>query len=272
MDVSELKNLKWDLVPREFVIVDVETTGLDSDKDRILEIGAVHFEKSDYLKTGEVNSFQVFIKQDKPIPSDATAINNITDEMVAEGDYEYVALQKFIDFIGDKQLFAYNAKFDRGFLRNALERNNVNHNRHAFTIQDIYAQAKKYIHGLPNRKLETIATKTGWRGGVAHRAVNDCAMALHVFIYIKNLEYSIKLEAAKEANLTLKEFEKYTELSNKHLDYQESSSVAVQSAPKLASDYDYPSTHTDTLAFPQISRQIMMSTLKWRKQMQAVLL
>ena len=49
MEVSELKQFHWDSIPNEFVIVDVETSGLDEFNDRILEIGAVHFIKSDFL-------------------------------------------------------------------------------------------------------------------------------------------------------------------------------------------------------------------------------
>jgi DNA polymerase III alpha subunit (gram-positive type) len=80
--IEQINNFNWDLIPDEFVIFDVETTGLDFSKDRIIEIGAIIFNKKEYLAKKEVISFQVFIKQDNPIPSEATAINNITDEMV----------------------------------------------------------------------------------------------------------------------------------------------------------------------------------------------
>lgn len=182
MDVAELKKFHWDSIPDEFVIVDVETTGLNEFNDRILEIGAAHFVKSDYLTTGEVTTFQVFIKQDKPIPLEATVINKITDEMVAGGDTEYEALSSFFDFVGKKRLFAYNAKFDKGFLDQAIKRSGYQLQRPTFAITDIYSLAKKYVHHLPNRKLETIARSSGYKLEGAHRAVNDCAMALHVLI------------------------------------------------------------------------------------------
>ena len=241
MDVSELKQFHWDSIPNEFVIVDVETSGLNEFSDRILEIGAVHFVKSDYLTTGEVTTFQVFIKQDKPIPSEATAINNITDEMVADGDDEHEALSKFFDFVGKKRLFAYNAKFDKGFIEQAIKRSGYQLKRPTFTIADIYALAKKYVHHLPNRKLETVARSSGYKLEGSHRAVNDCAMALHVFIYLKNVEYAIKKDAAASANLTIKEFEKFNEESNSHLDI-EHKIEAAKTTKSHTTYYDYPST------------------------------
>jgi DNA polymerase III epsilon subunit family exonuclease len=242
MNISELKQFHWDSIPNEFVIVDVETTGLDEFSDRILEIGAVHFVKSDYLTSGEVTTFQVFIKQDKPIPSEATAINNITNEMVADGDTEHEALSKFFDFVGKKRLFAYYAKFDKGFIEQAIKRSEYQLQRSTFAITDIYALAKKYVHHLPNRKLETIARSSGYKLEGAHRAVNDCAMALHVFIYLKNVEYAIKKDAAASANLTIKEFEKFNEESNSRIDDELKTSAVIPSKP-LTTYYDYPSTH-----------------------------
>lgn len=218
MEIAELKKLRWELIPNEFVILDLETSGLDSINDSILEIGAVHFVKSDFLKSGEVTTFQVFIKQDKPIPKEATAINGITDEMVADGDSELDALAKFFDFIGTKRLFAYNSKFDKSFLVQAIQRNNFKYLRPSFAISDIYALAKKYIHHLPNRKLATIAKSIGSNQDGAHRAVNDCVMALHVFLYLKNVEFEVKSDAAESVNLSIKELEKMNEYSNRHLD------------------------------------------------------
>lgn len=240
MNVNELKQFHWDSIPNEFVIVDVETSGLNEFNDRILEIGAVHFVKADYLASGEVTTFQVFIKQDKPIPSEATAINNITDEMVADGDDEHQALSKFFDFVGKKRLFAYNAKFDKGFIEQAIKRTGYQLQRPTFTITDIYALAKKYVHHLPNRKLETVARSSGYKLEGAHRAVNDCAMALHVFIYLKNVEYAIKKDAAASANLTIKEFEKFNEESNKNLD-DEPEIATAKSSKSLTTYYEYPS-------------------------------
>jgi DNA polymerase-3 subunit epsilon len=212
----------WNLIPDEFVIFDVETTGLDFSKDRIIEIGAIIFNKKEYLEKKEVISFQVFIKQEKPIPAEATAINKITDEMVADGDSESIAISKFFDFIGRRRLFAYNAKFDKNFIEQAVKRTGYEVLRPSFAVTDIYALAKKYIHNLPNRKLVTIAQHFGYNQTEnAHRAVNDCVMALNSFLALKAVEYAIKKDAAEEANLSIREFEKFIESSNKHLDVEE---------------------------------------------------
>lgn len=96
-------------------------------------------------------------------------------------------------------------------------------------MTDIYALAKKYIHNLPNRKLVTIAQHFGYKQTEnAHRAVNDCVMALNSFLALKAVEYAIKKDAAEEANLSIREFEKFIENSNKHLDVEEKTTPPIK--------------------------------------------
>jgi DNA polymerase-3 subunit epsilon len=233
-------NFNWNLIPDEFVIFDVETTGLDFSKDRIIEIGAIIFNKKEYLEKKEVISFQVFIKQEKPIPEEATAINKITDEMVSDGDSEFIAISKFFDFIGRRRLFAYNAKFDKNFIEQAVKRTGYDVLRPSFAVTDIYALAKKYIHNLPNRKLITVAQHFGYNQTEnAHRAVNDCVMALNSFLALKIVEYAIKKDAAEEANLSIKEFEKFIESSNKHLDVEEKTTPPIKQEQNHTSAADF---------------------------------
>jgi DNA polymerase III epsilon subunit family exonuclease len=234
-------NFNWNLIPDEFVIFDVETTGLDFSNDRIIEIGAIIFNKKEYLAKKEVISFQVFIKQDKPIPAEAIAINKITDEMVADGDNEFIAISKFFDFIGRRRLFAYNAKFDKNFIEQAVKRTGYEVLRPSFAVTDIYSLAKKYIHNLQNRKLVTIAQHFGYKQtDNAHRAVNDCVMALNSFLALKAVEYAIKKDAVEEANLSIREFEKFIESSNKHLDVEEKNYTPAPVAPLVPSNQAAP--------------------------------
>ncbi|MDR0707767.1 MAG: 3'-5' exonuclease [Treponema sp.] len=99
-----------------FVAFDIETTGLDSKRDRIVEIGAVKFDKN-----GVISRFSVLIHPGVPMPSDASAINNITDDMLQDKPSLDVALPDFLRFINDAVVVAHNAPFDCGFINEGLK-------------------------------------------------------------------------------------------------------------------------------------------------------
>lgn len=179
---SELEEMKWGNIPEEFVVFDTETTGLDARKHRLLEIGAVFFNKKDYRETGEIKTFQCFIRQEGEIPESATKINGITNEMVVDGDTEVAALKNFFDFIGDAKIFAYNAPFDMRFLQAAAARNLIVDRSLDSECFDILTFARKNIDDLPNYKLATVSKHLKIETGNLHRAVNDSLTALQVYI------------------------------------------------------------------------------------------
>lgn len=102
---------------REFVIFDVETTGLSSVYDTIIEIGAVK------MKNGEViDRFDKFINPHHPLSETTINLTSITDEMVQAADDEDVVIKQFMDFYGNDPLCGHNVQFDVGFVDAALKR------------------------------------------------------------------------------------------------------------------------------------------------------
>lgn len=102
---------------QEFVIFDVETTGLSSVYDTIIEIGAVK------MKNGEViDRFDKFINPHHPLSETTINLTSITDEMVQAADDEAVVIKQFMDFYGNDPLCGHNVQFDVGFVDAALKR------------------------------------------------------------------------------------------------------------------------------------------------------
>ncbi|WEV40804.1 PolC-type DNA polymerase III [Lactobacillus sp. ESL0681] len=102
---------------QEFVIFDVETTGLSSVYDTMIEIGAVK------MKNGEVlERFDKFINPHHPLSEQTINLTSITDEMVTAADDEAVVIKQFQDFYGDRPLCGHNVQFDVGFVNAALRR------------------------------------------------------------------------------------------------------------------------------------------------------
>lgn len=100
------------------IIFDTETTGFDPHTgDRIVEIGAI--EAVDYLFTG--NEFHYFINPERDIPLESTKIHGITNEMVKDAPIWSAVMNEFLDFVGESDLVAHNAEFDRNFINHHLE-------------------------------------------------------------------------------------------------------------------------------------------------------
>lgn len=94
-----------------FVVIDTETTGLKPTSDRIIELAAIRF-----VNGVPVERFHSLINPERHIPEDATAVNNITDDMVKNAPTISQALPAFEEFIGKDIFVAHNLKFDRSFL------------------------------------------------------------------------------------------------------------------------------------------------------------
>jgi DNA polymerase III epsilon subunit family exonuclease len=94
----------------EFVFLDTETTGIDPNTDRIVEIGIVKVTKNG------VEEFNQLVNPGFPIPPGAMAVHNITDEMVKDAPTMRDLAARIREFIGDLPIAAHNAKFDRGFV------------------------------------------------------------------------------------------------------------------------------------------------------------
>ncbi|MEE1043184.1 MAG: exonuclease domain-containing protein, partial [Clostridia bacterium] len=104
----------------EFVVFDIETTGLSPVTETITEIGAVK------VKNGQITeTFNKFVNPGKAIPQKIVELTGITDAMVADADPINVVLPEFYEFIGDAALVAHNASFDYRFLAVACSKCNL---------------------------------------------------------------------------------------------------------------------------------------------------
>ena len=149
----------------EFVVFDLETTGLQAAQERITEIGAVR------LVNGQVTeSFDLFVNPERPIPPEVVKLTGITDAMVRDAPKEPEALAQFFAFAGDRPLIAHNASFDMGFLRAAAARSGMTC---AYTAVDTLMLARQLYPELKNHKLGTLADHLGCGDFGAHRASED---------------------------------------------------------------------------------------------------
>lgn len=158
-----------------FIAFDLETTGTVPGVDQIVEIGAVRF------VNGQVDSiFSTLIDPRCPIPPGASAVNGITDDMLAGKPHIETLLESFSDFCGDDYLIAHNAPFDSQFLL-------ADFKKHEFAtpkglVLDTLPISRKVIPGLPNYKLGTLVQHLKIPTSEFHRAEADATYCGHLFL------------------------------------------------------------------------------------------
>lgn len=149
-----------------YVVFDFETTGLGKKMHRICEIGAIKFDANG----NEIDRYQTLVNPEQSIPESATKVNGITYEMVMDAPTIKEALPVFLSFIEGYPIIAYNAEFDIGFLKTAVDMCNMNC---AIQYADAMAWAKlKYT--LQSYKQVNVAKHIGYVPSNAHRSMGDC--------------------------------------------------------------------------------------------------
>ncbi|MFQ5474972.1 MAG: PolC-type DNA polymerase III [Candidatus Nanoarchaeia archaeon] len=158
----------------DYVVLDIETTGLSRYRHKITEIAAVK-----YGKGKEVGSFQKLVNPECHIPSFITKLTGIDDDMVKDADTIDEVLPEFLDFLGDSTIVAHNASFDFGFL-------NVNAQTHLDTHLCnnrlcTRKLANRLLPDLPRKRLGDVCEHFDIQNEQAHRAMGDTRATALVF-------------------------------------------------------------------------------------------
>lgn len=156
------------------IYYDTETTGIRSEKDRIIEIAA--------FDPVENRTFVSFVNPGFPIPPEASAIHNITDEMVANAPTFAEVGRAFIDFCPPEHavLIAHNNDaFDKLFLEAEYKRTDIVMPNWNFI--DSLKWSRKYRPDLPKHALQFLREVFGIPSNEAHRALDDVIVLHEVF-------------------------------------------------------------------------------------------
>ncbi len=174
----------------EFIVFDLETTGLNPSQHEIIEIGAVKF------KNGEkIDEFKSFINPGVRIPAKITEITGINDRMVKDAPGLKAVIEQFVDFAGEGVLVAHNADFDYGFIRTALEKLEIE--KDDYTVLDTLGLSRAVVKDSKNHKLNTLAKYFGVDLENHHRALDDAAATAEV---LSNLLEIIKADDCQNLN------------------------------------------------------------------------
>ncbi|WP_412058773.1 DNA polymerase III subunit epsilon [Bartonella sp. DGB2] len=183
------------------IIFDTETTGLDKNQDRVVEIGCV--EMVDRYVTGR--NFHVYINpQGVIIPPEVVAIHGLTNERLAnEPKFEQI-VDDFLTFIGESPMIAHNANFDLGFLNAELARLEKPPILVDRIIDTLAMARRKYPMG-PNT-LDALCKRFGIDNShrQLHGALLDAEILADVYIeLIGGKQASLNFVSASQKNVNL---------------------------------------------------------------------
>lgn len=167
----------------EYVVFDLETTGLSSWGDEIIEIGAV---KIFGEEIDTVNVFHSMVNPGRLIPPDATAVSGITNEMVANAPKFEEVFPKFLDFVGQAFLVAQNAKFDMGFITKYMIKYNV---RRTWEVHDTMIFSRRAFPEETKHNLDIICQRLGLsiEKEDRHRAIGDVKVTAQAFLKLRGM-------------------------------------------------------------------------------------
>lgn len=166
------------LSEQTFVCVDCETTGLEVEQDRIIEVAAVRFTMKDNL-----DAMESLINPHCLISVESQRIHGITDAMVKSSPKIEEVLPDLLKFIGKEIIIGHGIGFDIAMIAKAAERAGKSHTLQKNKVIDTLRLARLYGES-PTNSLEQLRRHFNIPAEGAHRAMNDVVVNIQVFRYL----------------------------------------------------------------------------------------
>ena len=192
----------------EYVAFDLETTGLSSQKDEIIEIGAVRMQGGK-----ELERFQTFVNPGRRLEQKIVELTGITDAMLADAPSIETVLPEFLEFVGDRVLVAHNADFDTGFIREACRKQGL---PYGFTSVDTLILSQNLLPHLNKFKLDVVSNALSLPDFNHHRAGDDAVTCGLIFHKLTDKLRELELSQLQEINPAMMGLRSQSRLDNRH--------------------------------------------------------
>jgi DNA polymerase-3 subunit alpha (Gram-positive type) len=193
---------------QDFVVFDIETTGLNPIHDAVTEIGAVKVRDRKIIE-----EFHTFVNPGIPIPASITKLTGITEEMVKDAPPISEVIPVFSQFIGDAVLVAHNASFDVGFIKAKGRSKGIEFKQ---PVLDTLALSRQLFKDLKQHKLNIVAKYLGIPLEQHHRAVHDATTTAQILMKSFELLEDKGIHRLDEMNTKLNEPRNLNSLESYH--------------------------------------------------------
>lgn len=165
-----------------YVAIDLETTGLDPKRERIIEIGAVRVEQ------GEItNRFSSFVNPRMELEPRIVELTGIRDEMLKDAPEISALIREVLDFCGDLPLLGHHIIFDYSFLKRAAVNAGLSFEKNGI---DTLKLCRRF---MPEESKKNLAAACAWFGvepEAAHRALGDAVSAHWLYQKLRECHFS----------------------------------------------------------------------------------
>jgi len=193
----------------DYVVLDLETTGLDPTYDEIIEISAIKFSNGE-----KISEFTTLVKPENKIDEYITQLTGITNEMVKDAPKIEKVLPDLMKFLSDSVIIAHNANFDINFL----------YDNHMLCFNEPFSNdfidtmriSRRLFRDIRHRLVD-LAKEFKISADVQHRAMADCEITQQVYEYmrthcnVKNIDLAALLKTSHGKSYDLKDFIPETE-------------------------------------------------------------
>lgn len=175
---------------RTYVALDIETTGLDAERDAVTEIGAVKFRDGQVLDT-----WSTLVNPQRPIPLGVQRLTGITQQAVQQAPPLSVVLPHLGRFVGDYPIVGHNVGFEFSFLQ-----------KHGVLLQnqrlDTFELAHVLLPQVTSYSLSMLTQMLGIAHENQHRALHDATAAKDLFLALISRGLEMDLGVLQEINRT----------------------------------------------------------------------
>lgn len=162
-----------EMMPDNYTVIDIETTGLSPNNDDIIELSGLKVRDNKV-----VEEFSTLVKPNKGVNSFISNLTGITNGMLSDAPKIEDVLPKLVEFIEDDTILGHNVNFDIGFIRNKLSRH-LNKELNNPSLDTMFIARR--VLNLKNYKLTTIAENYDIDTKNNHRGLKDCYITYEVY-------------------------------------------------------------------------------------------
>lgn len=225
---------------RDYVVIDLEMTGLNPKTDKILELAAVRMRNGQ-----EVEAYARLVNPQVPLSEMVTELTGITEEKAAKGAPVDETVEEFLEFLGEDVLVGQNVIFDYSFLKQWA----VNHKRPLEKeAVDTLKLARAFLPVEQKKDLESLCAYFGVERVHAHRALDDARETAQIFEKLKKIygnaesesyfkPKALQYKAKKQSPATERQKEYLKRLAKYHgIELEEFSPVMTKSEASRLTD------------------------------------
>ncbi len=160
--------------PNDFVVIDIETTGLDSRYDEIIELSAIKVHGNQVSE-----QFSSLVKPRFEVPGFITGLTGISNTALENAPRIEEVLSDYMHFLSDDIIVGHNVNFDINFLYDTNQKVTTNHFSNDFV--DTLRLARFLLRELNHHRLADLSLYYGMSDKVEHRGLSDAAVTLDIF-------------------------------------------------------------------------------------------